>query len=347
MGLPAFLNRHRLFLVFALAMMVFPLVVTDRYYLSVMGFMATQLMTVVGLNLLMGQAGQISLGHAAFVGLGAYGSAILTTTYSFNPWVAMVLAAIFAGAVAFVIGGPTLKLKGHYLAMATLAFGEIVWILLIQFKGLTGGTDGIIGIPPLSVGALDFSDARLYHLLAWGVALVLLRVALNLTRSRPGRALRALHWAEVAAGASGVNTARQKVKIFVLSAVFASLAGSFYAHNVMFISPDSFSLNYSVILVTSVVIGGLGSVWGAVWGTFVLSLLPEVLKQVGDGAYQDYTNLIFGVLLIVIMIFLPGGIVGWRQAVVAARRRLDDLRGRRQGSPLEADPADDARTGEV
>jgi branched-chain amino acid transport system permease protein len=347
-GLPAFLNRHRLYLLFSLVMLAFPLVVTDRYYLSVLAFMATQLMTVVGLNLLMGQAGQISLGHAAFVGLGAYGAAILTTRYGMDPWLAMGLAAVLAGAVAAVIGGPTLRLKGHYLAMATLAFGEIVWILLIQLKGITSGTDGIIGIPSLSLGPLDFGEPRLYHVLAWGVALVLLRIALNLTRSRPGRALRALHWAEVAAGASGVDTARQKVKIFVLSAVFASLAGSFYAYNVLFISPDSFSLNYSVLLVTSVVIGGLGSVWGAVWGTFVLALLPEVLKQAGDGAYQDYTNLIFGLLLIVIMIFLPGGIVSWRQGVTAARRRWETARGRR-GAPetREAESPDEARTGEA
>lgn len=345
----AFLNRHRLYLAFAVIMLAIPLLVTDRYYLSVLAFMGTQLMTVIGLNLLMGQAGQISLGHAAFVGLGAYGSAILTTKYNVNPWLAMLLAALFAAVVAGLIGVPSLKLKGHYLAMATLGFGEIVYILLIQLKDLTSGTDGIVGIPSLSIGSLNFGNPRYFHLLAWGVALLLLRIALNLTHSRTGRALRALHWAEVAAGSAGVNTAFQKVQIFMLSAVFASLAGSFYAYNVQYISPDSFALTYSIILVTSVVIGGLGSVWGAVWGTFILSLLPEGLKKIGDGAYQDYTNLIFGVLLVVIMIFLPGGIVGWRQAVTRGRRRWDDLRGRgrrpvTQGSIEEPD---EIRAGEV
>ncbi len=256
---------------------------TDRYYLSVLAFMGTQLMTVIGLNLLMGQGGQISLGHAAFVGLGAYGSAILTTKYNVNPWLAMLLAAAFAAVIAGLIGMPSLKLKGHYLAMATLGFGEIVYILLIQLKDLTSGTDGIVGIPSLSIGSISFGNPQYFNFLAWGVALILLRIALNLTHSRTGRALRALHWAEVAAGSAGINTAFQKVQIFMLSAVFASLAGSFYAYNVQYISPDSFALTYSIVLVTSVVIGGLGSVWGAVWGTFILSLLPEGLKKIGTG----------------------------------------------------------------
>jgi branched-chain amino acid transport system permease protein len=325
----SFFRRHLTFITFAVVMMGLPFLVHNKYYLSVLAFTATRLMAVIGLNLLMGQAGQISLGHAAFIGLGAYGAAILTTTYGVNPWLAMLLAAVISGVIAGLIGVPTLKLKGHYLAMATLGFGEIVSILLIQLKGLTNGTDGIVGIPSLSLGPIDFSQPLPFHLLAWGVALGMLLLALNLSGSRTGRALRALHRAEVAASSSGVNTAFQKVQIFVVSAVFASIGGSLTAYYVQFISPDSYSLTVSVLLVTGVVVGGMASVWGAVWGTAVIMIIPEVLKNAGGGKYQDYTNLVYGVILILIMIFLPGGIVGWREAGARFRQRVDRLRGQR------------------
>lgn len=316
----SFLKRHAAFIVFALVALTPPFYTSNTYYLSVMAFTATRLMTALGLNLLMGQAGQISLGHAAFAGLGAYGSAILSTRYGVDPWLAMAYAAVFAGAVAGLIGIPTLKLKGHYLAMATLGFGEIVYILLVQLKAITQGTDGIVGIPSLSLGSLDFADPRNFHFLVWGVTVLMLRMSLNLTDSRVGRSLRGLHRAEVAAASLGVNTAFQKIQVFVVSAVFASLAGSFYAHYVMYISPGSFTLTFSIILVTGVVIGGLASVWGAVWGTVVLMLIPESLRAFG--ANQDYSYLVLGVLLIVIMIFLPGGLVSAPQLSGRAWRRL-------------------------
>jgi branched-chain amino acid transport system permease protein len=313
-----FVGRHAAFLGFSLVAMSLPFFTSDGYYLSVLAFIATRLMAALGLNLLMGQAGQISLGHAAFIGLGAYGSAILTTRWGVDPWLAMAIAAILAGLVAGLIGGPTLKLKGHYLAMATLGFGEIVLILLIQLKSLTQGTDGIVGIPPLSLGGLSFADPKNFHWLAWGVALLMLRMSLNLTDSRVGRALKGLHRAEIAASSLGVNTAFQKMQIFVVSAVFASLSGSFYAHYVNYISPDSFTLTFSVILVTGVVIGGLSNVWGAVWGTLLMMLLPEYIKRFNE----DYTYLVFGLLLIVIMIFMPGGLVSAGQVGNRAWRRL-------------------------
>ncbi len=314
----AYLRRHAAFIAFAVVVMAAPFFVHSTYYLSVLAFTATRLMVVLGLNLLLGQAGQISLGHAAFVGIGAYGSAIMTTRWSLDPWLAMGISALLAGAVAGVLGIPTLKLKGHYLAMATLGFGEIVLILLIQFKWLTSGSDGIVGIPSLSLGGLDLGQPRAYHWIAWGVALLMFRMALNLVDSRVGRSLRALHRTEIAAASLGVNTSFRKVQIFVVSAVFASIAGSFYVYYIHFISPDSFAITFSVILLTTVVIGGVGSVWGAVWGTLLMMFLPEYLKRFN----QDYTNLTFGLLMIVIMIFLPGGLVSLGGAFGRASRRL-------------------------
>ncbi|HZJ03185.1 MAG TPA: branched-chain amino acid ABC transporter permease [Thermoleophilia bacterium] len=319
-----FARRHSAFAMFAVVALGAPIFLNNAYYLSVLAFTATRLMISLGLNLLMGQAGQISLGHAAFVGIGAYGSAIMTTRWHMDPWLAMALAACIAAFAAVIIGIPTLKLKGHYLALATLGVGEIVFILLVQTKSLTNGTDGLTGIPALAVGGLRFTqyNPRAFHLLVWGVALVMLLISLNLSDSRVGRSLKGLHRSEVAARSLGVDTAFHKVQIFVVSAVFASIAGSFYAYYVQYISPDSFTLTFSVLLVTGVVIGGLGSVWGAVWGTLLVALLPEYLRQ-----YDDYTNLVFGILVIVIMIFLPTGMIGvpallgkWRRGISGGGR---------------------------
>ncbi len=297
----AFVRRHAGYLVFAIVVMTIPLYLSDTYYLSVLAFTATRFMMVLGLSLLLGQAGQISLGQAAFVGIGAYGAAILTTRLGFNPWLAMALAAILAAAIAGLVGIPTLRLRGYYLAMATLGINEIVYILLVQLKGLTNGTDGITGIPSLSIGGLELGmgTPKAYHLVVWGVALLMFRLALNLSSSRVGRSLRALHKSEPAAESLGVDTSYRKVQVFMLAAVFASIAGSFDAYYVRYISPDGYTITFSIILITGVIIGGLRSMWGALWGTLVIVILPELLKRVNE----DITNLVFGILLIAIMIF--------------------------------------------
>jgi branched-chain amino acid transport system permease protein len=298
-----FLRRHAAYLAFAVILMTIPGYLSNDYYLSVLAFAATRFMMALGISLLLGQAGQISLGQAGFVGIGAYGSAILTTQLGFSPWVAMAVAAILAAAIAGLVGIPTLKLKGYYLAMATLGINEIIYILLVQLKPLTNGTDGISGIPSLSIGGLDLSGPRAYHLVVWGVALLMFRFALNLSQSRVGRSLRALRLSEPAAESLGVDSSYRKVQIFIVAAVFASIAGSFDAHHVMFISPDGYTITFSIILVTGVIIGGLRSLWGAVWGTAVIVILPELLKRVN----QDLTNLVFGLLLIAIMILAGRG----------------------------------------
>lgn len=294
-------RRNLGFCLLAALVLGLPAVTGDAYVLSVMAFMATRFMIITGLTLLLGQAGQVSLGHAAFVAIGAYGSALLVTRLHVDPWLAMLLAALLAALVAGIIGIPTLKLKGHYLAMATLGFGEIVLILLIQLKGLTRGTDGITGIPVLALGPLELRDPRLYHLVVWTFALVLFALALNLSDSRVGRALKALRRSELAAESLGVETAWRKIQVFMISAVYASLAGSFDAHYVQFISPENYSNTFSIILVCAVVIGGFRSVWGAWWGTLVVTILPEIIKRFDE----DATNLVFGLLIILIVVLLP------------------------------------------
>lgn len=322
-----YFRRHAGFFVFAVVVMTIPVYLNDAYYLSVLAFMGSRFMMALGLSLLLGQAGQVSLGQSAFVGIGAYGAAILTTRLGFDPWLAMGLAALLAAVIAGLVGMPTLKLKGHYLAMATLGVNEIIYILLVQLKGLTNGTDGITGIPSLAIGKIDLGGPKSYHLLVWGVALLMLCFALNLSRSRVGRSLRALRSSEPAAESLGIDTSYRKVQVFMLAAVFASIAGSFDAYYVHYISPEGYSITFSIILVTGVIIGGLGTLWGALWGTLAIVILPEILKRVDD----DLTNLVFGVLLIAIMILWQGR----SQSVVQQLRKWRRGRGSDAVSPSE------------
>lgn len=318
------MKRLRGWWLLAALLLALPLLFPGNYYVTVVGAAAgLHAILAVGLNLLMGYAGQISLGHAAFFGLGAYASAILTTRYGWSPWPALGLGLVLTGLVAYVIARPVLRLKGHYLAMATLGFGIIIHILLVQTGDLTGGPDGIGGIPPLSLfGWVIDTDERWYVFIAAALLLVVL-LALNLIDSRTGRALRALHGSEVAAAMMGIDTTAAKTAVFVLAALTAGLAGSLFAHQQAFVSPDSFNFFVSIELVTMVVLGGIASTWGAILGAVILTLLPELLV-----VFEDYEVLIFGAILMLIMIFLPQGIVGG----------LADLWARRRGTARPAPP---------
>lgn len=292
------------FLLFAVPVLLAPLVAGDGYLMNVLVFVGINTMLAVALNLLLGYAGQISLGHAGFFGLGAYLSGVLTVTYGLNPWLVMPLVAVLVGIMAFLIGFPILKLKGHYLAMATLGLGIIIYIVFNETIDYTGGPSGLSGIPNLSVGGIIFdSDVKNYYLI-WGFTLAVVLFSVNLANSRVGRALRAVHDSEVAARVLGINARLLKVQIFTLSAVICSLAGSLYAHTMTFISPASFGFNFSIELLTMVVIGGLGSVYGSFLGAALLTLLPEFLR-----AAQDYDIIIYGGLLMVMVMFMPGGLV--------------------------------------
>jgi branched-chain amino acid transport system permease protein len=298
-------NRDFLkFLAFTVLILAAPLYFKGGYLMNVLVFVGIHTMLAIGLNLLLGYAGQISLGHAGFFGLGAYLSGILTATYSWNPWIAMPLAALIVGGLAFMIGFPILKLKGHYLAMATLGLGIIIYIVFNETVDLTGGPSGLSGIPNLSIGSFTFdSDVKNYYLI-WAITLGTILLSLNLANSRVGRALRAVHDSEVAARVVGVNSRLLKVQIFTLSAVISSVAGSLYAHTMTFISPASFGFNFSVELLTMVVIGGLGSIYGSFLGAALLTLLPEFLR-----AAHDYDIIIYGGLLMAMVMFMPGGLV--------------------------------------
>lgn len=289
--------------IFAVIMMLLPVLISG-YQVKTLIFVGINSIVAMGLCLLLGYAGQISLGHAAFYGIGAYASAIITTKYGFSVWLGFLAAILLSGLVAFLIGIPSLRLKGHYLAMATLGFGEIMYVLFVQTDRLTGGPEGIVSIPPFSIGKFIFSTSQQMYYLVWAIAIVLLIIALNIIHSRVGRALRALHGSEIAAQAMGVNTAKYKIQIFVLSGVYAGIAGSLYAHSVNFINPSPFTLTFSIILVIIVVVGGMSNIWGALAGAFVLTLLPEYLR-----AFQEYNLIVYALILVLAMIFMPQGLV--------------------------------------
>ena len=305
------------FYLLAFVVALLPVIFPDNYYVTVVGVTAgIHIMLAVSLNLLMGYAGQISLGHAAFFGMGAYSSAILCARFDWNPWLAMLTGLLLTGVIAYFISRPILKLKGHYLAMATLGFGIIINIILVQNGQLTGGPDGL-GVPSLTLFGWEVDgDLHWYGVIAVAM-LVVVWLSLNIIDSRSGRALRALHGSEVAAEMMGIDTTSTKTGVFVLAALIASFAGSLFAHQQGFVSPGSFSFFFSIELVTMVVLGGMASTYGAIFGAIVLTFLPELLV-----VFEDYEVMIFGAILMLTMIFLPQGIfVGLRDQLYKLRRK--------------------------
>jgi branched-chain amino acid transport system permease protein len=300
--------RWRYFLVAALLafLVLIPFDWFLGQYKSLMIFIGIYTMVTVGLCLLMGYAGQVSLGHAAFFGTGAYFSAVLSKTYAVNPWLAMLIAAAATGAFAYVIGYPIFRLRGNYLAMATLGLGIIMWILFRELSQYTGGPDGMPGIPYLAIGGFVFNTTFKRYFLVWFFCLAVLLISRNIVRSRAGRALRAVHGSEAAAESIGINVERFKVKIFVLSAVYASLAGSLFVHHIRFVSPQSFDFLASVKLVVMAVIGGLASVWGAIFGAGATRVISdELLLRLNLG---DWDVIVYGLILVLVMIFMPEGL---------------------------------------
>lgn len=299
---------------YALALIagLLPVLFPGNYFITVVGIAAgLNVILAVGLNLLIGYAGQISLGHAAFFGMGAYASAILTTRYAFPPLLALSVGLISAGLIAWLLARPILRLHGHYLAMATLGFGIIIHVIMVQATGWTGGPDGLTGIPPLILLGWAVDSDQRWYLVIMAAALLAIGLSLNLVDSRVGRALRAVRGSEFAARMMGIDTARAKTQVFVVSALFAAFAGSLFAHQQGFVSPDSFNLGASIDLVIMVVLGGMASTFGAAFGAIALTLLHQGLV-----VFEDYEMLIHGALLMAVMIFLPQGLfVGLSQGV--------------------------------
>lgn len=286
-----------------LVLAVAPLGFANAYYFDVAVGALFNAIVCVGLNLLIGYGGQISLGHGAFFALGAYGSAIATSRWGVPPLAALAAAAVVVGLLAFALARPILRLRGHYLAMATLGVGMIIHIVLKTEAQWTGGPDGM-GVDPLALAGWTVATDVQWYWLSAALLLLAVWLSLNLVESPVGRALRAGHGAQVGAETVGVDTSRYKVLVFVVSAVFASLVGSLFAHKNGFITPDIGGFHRSIELVTMVVLGGMASIYGSVVGAVLLTLLPQMLA-----GFDDYEAMIFGAIMMGTMIFLPKGLL--------------------------------------
>jgi branched-chain amino acid transport system permease protein len=307
----------RTLIILTICLGIFPFFIRGDYYLSIMIFIGINAIIVMGLSLLMDYAGQISLGHAAFFGIGAYCSGVLTVKLGFSILTAFFCGIFLSAIMAMAVAIPTLKLKGHYLAVATLGFGEIIYIIFNELLEVTGGPSGLSGIPSIHFWGYSLKGGVRYFYLVWTIAILLLIFSLNIIHSRIGRALRAVHGSEVAAKAMGVNVSQFKIQVFVLSALYASVAGTLYAHFVTFISPSTFSLFVSILLLMMVVIGGGGNIWGALLGAGILTILPESLR-----AFKDFDILVYGVILMTILLFMPEGIFkGLTLSVIWMRKK--------------------------
>ncbi len=285
----------------------------DGSQLSVYILLGLAAMVAVGLTLLMGYAGQVSIGQAAFYAIGAYAAALLGA-HDVPPLLCLAAAPVVAAACAAVIGGPLLRLRGHQLAFATIA-AQLILVSLLGEWEWAGGSVGVPGIPLLSVGGFEFDEDIHYAYLVWVALVLVVLLAHNVTTSRVGRALRALATSETAASASGVPVARYKVAVFTLAAAFAGLAGGIYAFFIGYIAPHSFPVLLSVEYLVMVVVGGLGSLWGALLGAAAVTLLVQVLGDLATmpgmpaTAPSIFSYAVYATLLVVVVLFLPRGLV--------------------------------------
>ena len=291
-----------LFIIMAILVLL-PFVLPNKFYVDLATRMAINAIIVLGLNLLIGFAGQISLGHAGFLGIGAYASAVLPTHFGWHPLLAMGAGALATGILAALVARPIFKLKGHYLAMATLGLGIIINIALRNEAQWTGGPDGM-PVPAMGLFGFELSSDKQWYWVVAALLVISVWASLNLIDSPFGRALRALHGSEVASQVVGVDVAGYKVIVFVMSAMFASIMGSVTAHYIGFVSPNFADFFHSIELVTMVVVGGMASVFGSLVGAVLLTALPQALAT-----FEGWETVVFGAILMGFMIFLPKGIV--------------------------------------
>ncbi len=291
-----------------------PLLTRDAYFIQVGSAMGIAAVLALSLGLLYGYTGQMSFAHAGFYGIGAYSAVILTTRVGTGFLPALAAGIVVPGLVAFLVGIPTLRLRGHYLAIATLALQLGIVEFFVQASALTNGTVGIFGIErPTLLGLSLQEDAAYYELIAVAAVLTFL-LAQQVVHSRFGRGLIAIREDEIAATVLGIDPSRYKVAIFTLSAMLAGLAGTLHAYQILFISPVSFNVDWSIAILSMVVIGGVGSNVGAVLGAAVVTLIRQFLFSLGDLQF-----LVYGAWIVLVMIFFPDGLVGICRALLGLR----------------------------
>lgn len=305
-------------LVLIVVVITLPWFLDNNFHFEVANKVGLIAAVCIGLNLLIGYTGQISLGHAGFFALGAYASAILTDRYEFTPLMAMFAGAVGVGVLSFIVARPILKLKGHYLAMGTLGLGIIISIVLNQEADFTGGPDGMPVVGLKILGWEPMAELDWYWIIS-GFLVFCVWLSLNLINSPVGRALRAVHGSEIAARTMGIDTTHYKVLVFVMSAVLACIAGSLFAHYNGYITPSKADFFHSIELVTMVVLGGMASTFGAVIGAAVLTVVPQLLT-----VFENYEMMVFGGVLMGMMIFMRKGLVPTLQEAIEKRFNASD-----------------------
>lgn len=322
------MNAHRVFplplLIFALAVLLLPLAVSGSYVIGVMCFVALYGALALGKGVLLEQAGIFSLAHPTWFGLGAYVTGIAAVK-GLPPLAAILLAAVFVALVAFLLGAPLLRLKGYYLACATFSLILIIEIVIANLGSLTGGHDGLMGIPALSVGSLVLEGDRPFYYLSWGLCLATFWFLNNLMQSRMGRTIVAFNDSETASRCLGINVAAYKLRLFIITAILASLAGSLFCFWIRYIMPALFGFPLLVELITMIIIGGGKTLYGPLLGSLVVMWLRELihtyLGKVLPVMTAEVDALFFGVIIVVILIFMPGGLAGWLDRLVPSARR--------------------------
>ncbi|MBI3593046.1 MAG: branched-chain amino acid ABC transporter permease, partial [Nitrospirae bacterium] len=287
-----------------IAFLALPVILKD-YYLDVLIISGIYILLALGLNVIVGFAGLLNLGFAAFYAIGAYAYALLNTRLGFGFWPSLPLSAACAAFAGLLVAVPALRLKGDYLAIVTLGFGEILRLVLNNWDSLTNGPNGISGIAPPFLFGLSLESLKFYYYLVFLIVMLSIFIIRRVERSRIGRAWVAIRENEIAAASMGIDTTKYKLYAFAFGAFWAGIAGVLFASKMHFISPESFTFMESVLILSMVILGGLGNIYGAVLGAFILVLLPEVLREV-----QLYRMLILGIGLVLLMIFRPQGLLG-------------------------------------
>ena len=271
----------------------------------------------IGVSILMGYTGQISLGHAAFYGLGAYVSAAFSVYYGINPWVSIIVAAIIVSAVASYLGWIIFRLRGHYLAVATLGFGFIVSVAFVELRDWTGGPNGLSGIPPLSLFGYEFITDASFYFVAWAAMMLTVWTAHNLVNSPTGLVMRGIAESERAVASLGNDVTGIKRKVLVLSVAYAAVSGGLYAHYIGYISPQPFGIDFSIKLVVIIAIGGFRSIGGVLFATMFVTVITEPLQELG---YYDVVT--YGLFLVIIITYMPQGLLqamyGFARSLIAS-----------------------------
>ena len=306
---------------FAAALFALPFA-APPFWVTLGNYIGLYSIVALGLVLLTGVAGQTSFGQAAFVGLGAYTTAYLTTHFGTSPWLTLPAGLAITLVVALALGFITLRMQGHYLPLATIAWGISLFFMFGNLEWL-GGHTGLTGIPPLTLGPIDLKDERRFYLLIWAIALAALWATHNLLDSRQGRAMRALKGGRDMAEAFGVNGARLKIIVFIYAALLACVSGWLYAHLQRFVNPTPFGINQGIEYLFMAVVGGAGSVWGAIIGATLITLLKQVLQDVLPrllGRAGNFEIVVFGVLMILLLQFARNGVGPWFARWLPKRR---------------------------